>query len=159
MVRTTILFYCSKLYFFYLKNILSAKINIINFSYLGFSNGNCKPLYCQGHQVGLVRKDVEDAIAPFKDTFVITEKQIDIVCDSENTPQSNSSNDTFDQISANYNNVLQQLRDSPKHDFIALKGWRNECYNIRPSFSSPPLFKMERSATCKYLIILCKVIK
>ena len=82
---------------------------------------------------------------------MITEKQIDIVCDSENTPQSISSNDAFDQISANIHNVLVELRDSPKHDFIALKGWRNECYNIRPTFSSPPLFKMERSATCKYI--------
>ena len=87
---------------------------------------------------------------------MITEKQIDIVCDSENTPQSISSNAAFDQISANVNNVLQELRDSPKHDFIALKGWRNECYNIRPTFSSPPLFKMERSATCKYLTIFWK---
>ena len=81
-----------------------------------------------------------------KDTFNVSEKQIDIICSTSNTPQSNHD---FDHISANINRVLEDLRDSPKHDFIALKGWRNECYNIRPTFSAPPLFKMERSATCK----------
>ena len=112
----------------------------------GFSSDRCKPLYCQGYQVGLVRKDVEEAITPFKDTFNVSEKQIDIISNTSNTPQSNHD---FDHISANINRVLEDLRDSPKHDFIALKGWRNECYNIRPTFSAPPLFKMERSATCK----------
>ena len=116
---------------------------------IGFSSGHCKPLYCQGHQVGLVRKDVEDAIAPFKDTFAVSEKHIDIV---SNSSENSSIGDSRDQISANINAVLQALRDSPNHDFIALKGWRNECYNIRPTFSAPPLFKMERSATCKIYI-------
>ena len=125
----------------------------------GFSSDKCKPLYCQGHQIGLVRKDVEEAIAPFKDIFTISETQIDISVDTSNTLQSDNINHAFDQISSNINNVLQDIRDSPKHDFIALKGWRNECYNIRPTFSAPPLFKMERSATCKmryYSLVLIR---
>ena len=93
-----------------------------------------------------MRKDVEEAITPFKDTFNVSEKQIDIISNTSNTHQSNHD---FGHISANINRVLEDLRDSPKHDFTALKGWRNECYNIRPTFSAPPLFKMERSATCK----------
>ena len=96
--------------------------------------------------MGLVRKDVEEAIEPFKDVFSISTSQIDIMPMYNHVAQTKS---TFEEISKNIDNVLQSLRDSPDHDFLALKGWRNECYNIRPSFSSPPLFKMERSATCK----------
>ena len=114
--------------------------------HIGLSSGQCKPLYCQGYQVGLVRKDVEEAIEPFKDVFSISKSQIDIMPMYNHVAQTKS---TFEEISKNIDNVLQSLRDSPDHDFLALKGWRNECYNIRPSFSSPPLFKMERSATCK----------
>jgi hypothetical protein len=43
--------------------------------------------------------------------------------------------------------VLRTIRQ--KNVLVALKGWRNECYEIRPTFAEPPLFKMERSATCK----------
>ena len=114
--------------------------------HIGLSSGQCKPLYCQGYQVGLVRKDVEEAIKPFKDVFSISTSQIDIMPTYNHVAQTKS---TFEEISKNIDNVLQSLRDSPDHDFLALKGWRNECYNVRPSFSSPPLFKMERSATCK----------
>ena len=114
--------------------------------HIGLSSGQCKPLYCQGYQVGLVRKDVEAAIEPFTDVFSISTSQIDIMPMYNHVAQTKS---TFEEISKNIDNVLQSLRDSPDHDFLALKGWRNECYNIRPSFSSPPLFKMERSATCK----------
>ena len=114
--------------------------------HIGLSSGQCKPLYCQGYQVGLVRNDVEEAIEPFKDVFSISTSQIDIMPMYNHVAQTKS---TFEEISKNIDNVLQSLRDSPDHDFLALKGWRNECYNIRPSFSSPPLFKMERSATCK----------
>ena len=100
-----------------------------------------------------MRKIVEEAIAPFKDTFAVSEKQIDIVWNSSSNTENSSIGDSFDLISANINGVLQALRDSPNHDFMALKGWRNECYNIRPTFSEPPLFKMERSATCKSYIV------
>ena len=112
----------------------------------GLNGGQCKPLYCQGYQVGLVRKEVEDAIKPFTDVFRVTSNQIDILSKYPGTPQSKTS---FDEISSNLDIVLRSLRDSPNHDFIALKGWRNECYNVGPDFSSLPLFKMERSATCK----------
>jgi hypothetical protein len=97
-----------------------------------------------------VRKDVEDAIKPFNDVFSISTNQIDILSTHETNTQNRSA---FDEISANIDVVLRSLRDSPNHDFVALKGWRNECYNIRPEFSAPPLFKMERSATCKTILI------
>ena len=58
-------------------------------------------------------------------------------------------NNSFEEISRKIDVTLRSLRDSPNHDFIALRGWRNECYNIRPEFAESPLFKMERSATCK----------
>ena len=37
-------------------------------------------------------------------------------------------------------------------DLLALRGWRDECYEVRPPprFDSPPLFKMERAATCEF---------
>ena len=112
----------------------------------GVFSGQCKPLYYQGCQIGMVKKEVEDAIKPFEDVFSVSATQIDIVSKYDNATQSRNS---FNEISANIDMVLQSLRDSPNHDFEALKGWRNECYNIRGDFSAVPFFKMERSATCK----------
>jgi len=41
--------------------------------------------------------------------------------------------------------VLLDMRE--KDLFSALRGWRSECYEIKPQFSAPALFKMERCAT------------
>ena len=44
--------------------------------------------------------------------------------------------------------VEMVLLDLKKQNlFEALLGWRDECYDIKEHFSSPALFKMERSAT------------
>jgi len=37
-----------------------------------------------------------------------------------------------------------------KTDYLALKGWREECYDVSfKALDEKPLFKMERAATCK----------
>ncbi len=43
-------------------------------------------------------------------------------------------------------------------DLLALRGWRDECYEVRPPprFDSPPLFKMERAATCEFYFFIYK---
>ena len=119
---------------------------LITQTHVGLFSGQCKPLYCQGNQIGLVRPQVEDAVKPYKDAFKVSATRIDIV--TETAAQSQDS-DTFEEISSKIDTVLRDIRDSPNCNFVALGGWRDECYNIRPGFSAPPLFKMERSATCK----------
>lgn len=54
----------------------------------------------------------------------------------------------YAERSARVNEVLQEWRAGEK--FITLRGWREEYYDVRAQFNTPPLFKMDRSATCKY---------
>jgi len=45
-------------------------------------------------------------------------------------------------------NIFRHMRQNK--DYLALKGWREECYDVATSPMDPqPLFKMERAATCK----------
>lgn len=53
----------------------------------------------------------------------------------------------YGERSARVDEVLQKWRTDGK--FITLRGWREECYEVRAQFNTPPLFKMDRSATCK----------
>jgi len=45
-------------------------------------------------------------------------------------------------------NVLSVLRNEKK--FIALRGWRDECYEVRTEFTTPSLLRIDRSATCLF---------
>ena len=61
------------------------------------------------------------------------------------------------QITGYHSNLIQAIDQvlrtiRQKNVLVALKGWRNECYEIKPTFAEPPLFKMERSATCELTI-------
>merc|ERR1719347_873258 len=91
------------------------------------------PFKCDNHQVGLISKEVLQNLREYRDVFKISEEEI--VLDI-NTVQER--NDAIEK-------VLKDLR--AKGAFLALKGWRDECYEIRGNFGEPPLFKMERSAT------------
>lgn len=54
----------------------------------------------------------------------------------------------YNERSAKVDEVLREWRRGEK--FIALHGWREEYYDVRAQFNTPPLFKMDRSATCKH---------
>ena len=53
----------------------------------------------------------------------------------------------YDSRSKCVDKVLREWKEGGK--FCTLKGWREECYEVRAQFNTPPLFKMDRSATCK----------
>ena len=108
-----------------------------NFYFNGFrSQDDYKPLFCQAHQIGLISKDVEIQLLSFQDVFVIHPDRIDL-CPGLSG---------YEEISAQVDSTLRLLRE--KNCFNALKGWRDETYDIRPCFGQPPLFAMERAATC-----------
>lgn len=56
----------------------------------------------------------------------------------------------YSERSARVEEVLREWRAGEK--FVTLRGWREECYEVRAQFNTPPLFKMDRSATCMYAI-------
>ncbi len=107
-----------------------------NFYFNGYKNGTCKPLYCHRVHVGLVEATVEAALRPFKEVFSIADDKIEIC------PGITDSNEITEKV----DKVLRSLRET--NNFVALKGWRDEKYDIRGSaFGDEPLFQMERSAT------------
>jgi len=115
---------------------LAKKFN--NFYFNGLYSNNFKPLFCQGHQIGLVSPEVENHISSCHEVFEISPDKIEIcpgLCQ-------------YDEISAQIASALSDLRQ--KKVFTALEGWRNETYEIKPSFGQKSLFAMERSATCLF---------
>lgn len=118
------------------KKCLNCLIHIFLIS--GYRSNDYKPLFCQGHHIGLVSRQVETELIPYQDIFVIHPGKIDLC------PGLTSHKD----ISAQVESVLVSLKE--KNIFSALKGWRNETYDIRPTFGQPPLFAMERAATCLF---------
>nr|XP_012139275.1 PREDICTED: uncharacterized protein YJR142W isoform X3 [Megachile rotundata] len=54
----------------------------------------------------------------------------------------------YAERSARVEEVLREWRAGEK--FVTLRGWREECYEVRAQFNTPPLFKMDRSATCLF---------
>ncbi len=111
---------------------------MFNFYILGYKSNDYKPLFCQGHHIGLVSRDVEVELLPYNDIFVIHPTKIDLC------PGIIS----YEEISAQVARVLSALRE--KNKFTALKGWRNETFEIKPSYGQPALFAMERAATCMF---------
>ena len=112
---------------------LARKFN--NFYLEGLKKNDFKPLVCQGHQIGLVTKNVEHELLTFPQVFDIHSNRIEICPDLTD----------YQDITNQIEDVLTNLRCQDK--FSTLKGWRNERYEIRPRFGSPALFAMERAAT------------
>jgi len=54
----------------------------------------------------------------------------------------------YTERSARVDEVLREWMAGGK--FVTLRGWREECYEVRAQFNTQPLFKMDRSATCTY---------
>ena len=96
----------------------------------------------------MVRKQVEEAIIAFKDLFDVQADRIDIKFDPSRP---------YEDISEKMAVALSSLRKSDA--FVALRGWRNEDYEIRSGgFDLKPLFRMERSATGKITFVLFKIV-
>ena len=116
-------------------SLLGLVKRINNFYFGDFLNNSCIPFKCCGSQVGLLSKNVVGELSHYPDVFIITPDSVDL------SPQLRSAQERSKALEL----VLLDMRS--KDTFLALRGWRGECYEIRQQFSQPPLFKMERSAT------------
>lgn len=110
-----------------------------NFYLKGLNNNDCVPFVINGHQVGLIKPEIKKHLLSYPDVFTF---QVN------NTIHLNPSFHTYEARSKCLDQVLCEFRT--KNLFIALKGWRDECYEVRSQYSSEPLCKMERSATCLF---------
>lgn len=54
----------------------------------------------------------------------------------------------YTERSARIDEVLREWKANGK--FVTLRGWREECHEVRAQFNTSPLLKMDRSATCMY---------
>lgn len=115
--------------------LLALAKNVNNF-YLGnYKNQTFLPFICENDQVGLISPQVLDQLRGYPQVFDITKESV--VLSSRLT--------SYDERSSALEKVLKDLQS--KNMFVALNGWRDECYEIKVRFSGPALFKMERAAT------------
>jgi len=115
--------------------LLSLVKNINNFYFGEFLSNSCLPFFCQQFQVGLISSSVLSHLINYPDVFTITKERVTL-------------SDTLTSIQERNTALEKVLLDMKSKDmFTALRGWRSECYEIKPQFSAPVLFKMERSAT------------
>ncbi|CAB3364682.1 Hypothetical predicted protein [Cloeon dipterum] len=115
---------------------LAHKFNCFYLS--GLQKGDCRPFVVEGQQVGLVRPDVAAQLARFPEVFLVHSDVVEL----------NPAFRDYNERSAKVDAVLRRFRTDGA--FIALKGWREECYEVRAAFSKCPLLKMDRSATCLF---------
>ena len=87
------------------------------------------------NQVGFVPASVLEQLKKYPKVFTISKSAVTISEGLQTPEERNKALET----------VLLDLRK--QNIFEALRGWRDECYDIKEHFSSPALFKMERSAT------------
>ena len=86
-------------------------------------------------QVGFVPAQVVAQLQKYPQVFTV--RMVDVTI-NEDLKSAEERNKALEAV----------LLDLKKQNlFGALRGWRNECYDIKEHFSSPALFKMERSAT------------
>nr|CAD7267011.1 unnamed protein product [Timema shepardi] len=100
--------------------------------------GDCRPFIVEGHQVGLVRPDVMCELLRYPDIFHVQPDGVEL----------NPAFRDYAERSAKVEAFLKECRAN--NLFVALKGWRDECYEVRPMFSEDSLLKMDRSATCLF---------
>ena len=116
-------------------SLLSLAKNINNFYFGEFLTKSCLPFFCQQFQVGLISSPVLSHLINYPEVFTITKESVTL---SESLSSVQERNTALEKV----------LLDMKAKDmFIALRGWRSECYEIKPQFSAPVLFKMERCAT------------
>uniref|UniRef100_A0A4X2MF95 DUF4743 domain-containing protein n=1 Tax=Vombatus ursinus TaxID=29139 RepID=A0A4X2MF95_VOMUR len=99
----------------------------------GSSGFQCLPLVVEGQQVGLVVPAVARELRSFPDVFVEVAEGLEVRgghCPEERT----------EAVAG----VLAQLRAQGR--LARLSKWRDEVYEVRPSFGAPALFNVERAA-------------
>ncbi|CAG9759770.1 unnamed protein product [Ceutorhynchus assimilis] len=115
---------------------LAQKFNCFYLS--GFHSSECKPFIVEGFQVGLIRPDVMRQLINFPEVFHITRGCVEL----------NPAFRDYEGRSTKIDQVLRKLRD--KNIFVTLKGWRDECYEVKTEFCTRSLLKMDRCATCLF---------
>ncbi|XP_041976587.1 uncharacterized protein YJR142W [Aricia agestis] len=124
------------------KNTVSELIQLarkFNCFYLqGIHQGICKPFLVAGHQVGLIRPDVLKHLHRFPEVFRITGKYVEL----------NPAFRDYQQRTSKVAEVLQSLRK--ENEICALKGWRDECFEVSTPFCHESLLEMDRSAVCLF---------
>ncbi|CAB0029540.1 unnamed protein product [Trichogramma brassicae] len=112
---------------------LAKKFNCFYLS--GLHAGDCRAFVVDGQQIGLVRPDVMKELLNHPQVFQVHPEYV----------QLNPAFRDYNERSAKVEEVLREWRGGDK--FVALHGWREEYYDVRAQFNTPPLFKMDRSAT------------
>ena len=105
-----------------------------SFNHKDSSKKQCKPFILNGNIIGRVPPYVYQELENYNEVFTVTSDCVSL----------KKTLNTSEERTHNVNIVLESLRN--KNIFCALRGWRNEKYNVCKSFGQKPLFQMERSA-------------
>ncbi|XP_058818289.1 uncharacterized protein LOC131681497 [Topomyia yanbarensis] len=108
----------------------------------GLVKGNCRPFVVDGQQVGLITQNVMEQLLKYPEVFCVKNAEPGKQKIVELNPAFRDYTERSEQI----DKVLQEFRSEAV--FVALKGWRNECYEVKSTTES--LLKMDRSATCLF---------
>ncbi|XP_046852027.1 nudix hydrolase 24, chloroplastic-like [Xenia sp. Carnegie-2017] len=112
-----------------------------SFNLQDLSKKKYKPFKVDGVIVGIIPSYVYKELEDYTEVFVVNEKCIQL---------NDTLTDSYNRTNK-INNVLHSLWHEDK--FCALKGWRNEMYNVSKSFGEKSLFQMERSAASLFGIM------
>uniref|UniRef100_A0A182SJX4 Nudix hydrolase domain-containing protein n=1 Tax=Anopheles maculatus TaxID=74869 RepID=A0A182SJX4_9DIPT len=104
--------------------------------------GDCRPFVVDGHQVGLVSQNVIEQLLKHPEVFHIRAPEHG----KQNIVELNPAFRDYNTRSQQVDRILREFRKQGM--FVALKGWRDECYDVKSSTGS--LLKMDRSATCLF---------
>ncbi|XP_049866150.1 uncharacterized protein LOC126366864 [Pectinophora gossypiella] len=115
---------------------LARKFNCFYLS--GLHQGLCKPFIVAGHQVGLIRSDVMKHLHRFPEVFRITGKLVEL----------NPAFRDYKERTTKVADILMKLRK--ENEICALKGWRDECFEVSAPFFNESLLEMDRSAICLF---------
>uniref|UniRef100_A0A2M4APQ8 Putative thiamine pyrophosphokinase n=1 Tax=Anopheles triannulatus TaxID=58253 RepID=A0A2M4APQ8_9DIPT len=108
----------------------------------GLRKGECRPFVVDGHQVGLVSQNVIEQLLKYPEVFHIRAPEHG----KQNIVELNPAFRDYNTRSQQVDRILREFREQGL--FVALKGWRDECYDVKSSTGS--LLKMDRSATCLF---------
>ncbi|XP_317501.5 uncharacterized protein LOC1277981 isoform X1 [Anopheles gambiae] len=108
----------------------------------GFMKGDCRPFVVDGHQVGLVSQNVIEQLLKYPEVFHVRAPEHG----KQNIVELNPAFRDYNTRSEQVERILREFREQGM--FVALKGWRDECYDVKSSTGS--LLKMDRSATCLF---------
>ncbi|KAI5643825.1 NUDIX domain-containing protein [Phthorimaea operculella] len=115
---------------------LARKFNCFYLS--GLHKGLCKPFIVAGHQVGLIRPDVMKYLHKFPEVFRITGRQVEL----------NPAFRDYKERTTKVADVLLKLKK--EEEICALKGWRDECFEVSVPHCHESLLEMDRSACCLF---------